>query len=494
MKRQFSRVTSLVLLAATAASLASCGEAGSSESTTEASTTTQTLETEPAFPTLDESLDFGGETLTVLVREDDGSGSVLWKNEFAVEEESGDVLCDAVYNRNLKVEDYLNIDIVYKKLAGDWGNKDSFLSNVRTSIMASDGLYDTIGSYQYYTPTLVVEGLYKNLYDFPYIDYSQPWWPDAMLDEIALGDKLYFITGSISLSSYRDMIVTFFNKSIAEDFGIKPYELVKNGEWTIDKAIELSSLVKGDLNGDGQYTVEDDRYGYMNYSVGEYFVSFGTRPSAKNDAGIPEYRLSDERYAEAIDKLQEFLFSGDGTVSYVQSSAYTDRNKMFMEDRVLFFTTGLMFSDEFRSMSSDFGIIPIFKYDEAQEKHYTRLADAYTVFGVPIDTTKSDEMLGAFLEAMATEGYKSISPVYYSTVLKDKVSRDEESIEMLEMIQSNLVYTFDYLYSSVLGDVGAIIRKPLQDTTVRYASYLASNLPSWQKQLDNLIETLGELE
>ena len=94
---------------------------------------------------------------------------------------------------------------------------------------------------------------------------------------------------------------------------------------------------------------------------------------------------------------------------------------------------------------------------------------------------------------MAYEGYKTVSPAYYSTVLKDKISRDTESIEMLEMIQKNLVYTFDYLYSSVLGDVGSVMRAPLQDKSVGFASYVAARIDSWQASLDRLVAKFDEL-
>ena len=64
---------------------------------------------------------------------------------------------------------------------------------------------------------------------------------------------------------------------------------------------------------------------------------------------------------------------------------------------------------------------------------------------------------------------------------------------MLEMIQKNLVYTFDYLYSSVLGDVGAVMRAPLQDKSVGFASYVASRIEAWQASLDNLVKLFDEL-
>lgn len=494
MKTDLKRLTAILILAGLSVSALSCGgETPTPVESTSDSTTETDAVTEKAFPSLPDDLKFGGETINVLIREDSGSGSVLWKNEFDVESQSGDVVSDAVWQRNQTVSEYLDIKINYEKLPGAWNDKDNFLSTVRTSIMASDSAWDVIGSYQYYTPTLVTEGLYKNLYDFPNIDYSADWWPDDFINTIALKNKLYFITGSIALSSSRDMIVTFFNKKIADEFSIDPYKIVKDGEWTIDKANELSSLVAGDLNGDGKMTLGDDRFGYMNYSVGEYLVSGGTKPSDRNADGLPEYRLTDERYANVVSKLQSLLFDCDGSVSYPQSSAYQERNSIFKNDQVLFFVTGLAQSDEFRDMDSDFGIIPIVKLDKEQENYYTRLGDSYTVFGVPVDSGKDDELVGAFLEAMAYEGYKTVSPAYYSTVLKDKISRDTESIEMLEMIQKNLVYTFDYLYSSVLGDVGSVMRAPLQDKSVGFASYVAARIDSWQASLDRLVAKFDEL-
>ena len=43
------------------------------------------------------------------------------------------------------------------------------------------------------------------------------------------------------------------------------------------------------------------------------------------------------------------------------------------------------------------------------------------------------------MELMACESMKTVIPVYYDTVLKNKYARDERSIEMLDLIYENRI-------------------------------------------------------
>ena len=50
------------------------------------------------------------------------------------------------------------------------------------------------------------------------------------------------------------------------------------------------------------------------------------------------------------------------------------------------------------------------------------------------------------LEELAFEGYNSILPVYYETVLKNKYVRDDVSARMIDLIRENLATDFAIIY------------------------------------------------
>lgn len=104
------RTISILLLGAIGASVVSCGDEAPDQATTDDQTDTTAeviVEEATKFPSLPDDLDFGGETLNILIREDSGSGSHLWAGEFYVAESTGDVVNDAVYQRNLDVSSFL---------------------------------------------------------------------------------------------------------------------------------------------------------------------------------------------------------------------------------------------------------------------------------------------------------------------------------------------------------------------------------------------------
>ena len=383
----------------------------------------------------------------------------------------------------------MNIELNYISLPGDWSNMNSFITTVSASIQSGESAYDVMASYQYYTPTFATEGLLKNISDLPYVDWSQPWWPDDLMDSLMVNGRLYFVTGDIALSVFRDSIVTFFNSNLAEDYDIDMYQIVNDGKWTADMANTITKQVYADLNGDGKMELGVDRFGYINYPAGQYLGAFGARTTVIGEDGVPVFNLNDERFISGVEKLWALLFDNEGGVDHTTSSNYAQKNDLdaiFMNDQCFFYVNSLSYSDKFRAMSSDFGIIPIFKLNEEQETYYTGPGDSYTVISVPIDADK-DEAAGAYLEAMACLGRNSVREAYFSTALKNKITRDDESFKMLEMITSNVVYTFDKMYSSVIGNVGNIMRVMTDSNATGWSTYVASNIDSWQTKLDKLL-------
>ena len=88
-------------------------------------------------------------------------------------------------------------------------------------------------------------------------------------------------------------------------------------------------------------------------------------------------------------------------------------------------------------MKDDYGVLPFPKYDEVQEKYLTRVIDGW-LHVVP-SVSADPEFTSAIMEALASETAKSVFPEYYNKLLTQKTLRDEESIEMMELIRENRV-------------------------------------------------------
>ena len=132
-------------------------------------------------------------------------------------------------------------------------------------MLAGDQSYDLYFSNCYATP-LAAEGYLYELNELPNVDLSNPWWDQAALEDLSVRGKSYLATGDISPTSLMTSSCMTFNKNLLDDIGMEyPYDLVYEGKWTIDKLASLTTDLSRDLNGDSQYTLEDDLFGYTSW-------------------------------------------------------------------------------------------------------------------------------------------------------------------------------------------------------------------------------------
>nr|MBQ4318442.1 hypothetical protein [Clostridia bacterium] len=153
----------------------------------------------------------------------------------------------------------------------------------------------------------------------------------------------------------------------------------------------------------------------------------------------------------------------------------------FDSGRGLFYMVPLSLASYFRTTEIDFGIIPMPKYDEAQENYISLNWSGY--MGVPV-TANSTEMIGMAVELLSYYNDKLVMPVFYDVLLGQKIARDEESIRMLDLIFGNTVYDlginfglYRYLYETVNqgGD---------------FVSYYESKRETAEKYVDDFMEAL----
>jgi hypothetical protein len=331
----------------------------------------------------------------------------------------------------------------------------------------------------------------------PYTDLSQPWWSPDCTKELTVDGKLYFISGDISLSLTQAMYVYYFNKKMAQDFSVPNlYQLVLDGKWTFDKFAEISKSILEDINGDGIYD-QNDRYGYVAWefaNVDGYFAAFDQPITAINTDGLPELVVNTIKTANVIDTVRSLMYDS-GMIYYNKADKDTVVPSMFINGQNMFYYSELYDSSNvFKSMESDFGILPCPKYDENQKDYHTVAHDVYSLFCVPITCTRK-ELVGAATEAMASESYRQLTPTYFETALKVKYTRDEESSQMLDIILNGATFNFGVVYSESLSNVGYIMRDLLlfNDKNKSFAAYWEKGETKFQKALDKVIDKFTDL-
>ncbi|MGM9625147.1 MAG: hypothetical protein ACI3XM_05510, partial [Eubacteriales bacterium] len=227
-------------------------------------------------------------------------------------------------------------------------------------------------------------------------------------------------------------------------------------KWTLDKLYTLASDVSGDINGDGIMD-EYDRWGIQNepYNVLAFCQAAGEKIVDKDAEDLPYAAIGSERFlsvfTEAMDLLNDkkvCMNYNDYLSKYSGTDPWTEcMDPAFSDGRVLFNVTGLNRVTMFRSMDADFGILPMPKYEETME-HYISPVQMWCSSSIAVPKTASDpERTGIIIEALSAESLYTLTPAYYEVTLKTKLSRDEESAEMLDIIFENRVFDIGAMYN-----------------------------------------------
>ena len=496
MKKTNKRILSLLLagmLLTTA--LASCSSGGETNGgRTEDNTTTaavsdpgvdetQPAETEEPGPSLAfGEQDYGGTVFHVLTCSEADY-------EYLAEEETGERVNDAVFARNRNAEEYLNIDLEVIYESGAWSSRDTYNNLVRSSITAGDNAYDYVTGMISCIQPLASTQYFLNLNEMPGMELSNPWWVSSMQKELSLNGKLLSIIGDVSLSLYKGLSVFFFNQNLTAERNMEdPFALVREGKWTVDKMISLGSETGTDLNGDGQWSLADDLYGTVIYEVvwRSMNAAVDVHPVHIGEDGLPVVDDLDERAVSVIEKLTSYLHDHDDV--WIMDNDTQPRDA-FVGGHALFFLGKLSAMETMGDMESDYGIIPIPKYDEAQADYFTQIATATQIILVPV-TTGSPEVTGHVLETLCFFTWRDVVDEYYQNALQTRYSRDAETSEMLDIIRQGAVNGFDYSYSTAIGG-DPWVNKIVSDYSYRAiapASAYAAQKKVWQKAIEKILE------
>ena len=491
MKRRISLSLAMLILLA---QLAACGsEAPAAVDTTAAgSDTTTAAEPDDGF-VKDElpALDFGGETFSILVGDVHGGTTTP---TYLMEETTGDVVDDAVYNRNAAVEERLGIALDWQVVDFEYGTRANWVTRVTTTVMAAEDV-DLICGPGYYTTNLVTEDFFLNLTGLPYLDFDKPWWSKMYMDNVTINDKLYFALGDFSLNKLQLAYCMYFNKNMFDAAKMEyPYQTVIDGKWTLDAMTSLIKDTYQDVNGDSTADAED-AYGLISENINQLWAfmdPMGVKVFDKNAKGDVSFVMDSEHNANVVEKLRGLWNDNDNTFHHnVVQDANDVSESVFIKGNSYISTGDILKTDAYRDLKFDYGILPYPKWDENQENYVTRTSSAISVFCIPA-SSKDPDMTAAVLEAMNSETYRSVIPAYYETALKVKYARDDETVQVLDILREGISMQFVDAYSTVFSGYSEIFRATIQGNKTTWASDVAAIKDAAVTKLDELLAYYGK--
>lgn len=370
-----------------------------------------------------------------------------------VAEETGDAVNDAIYERKRAIEERFDI-VINEPL---FGNDGAITSAVKNTVAAGEDAYDLVINQMEATGRDVVAGYYYNWNDIPYVDFTMPWYPPSLIESATLEGKTYSVASDLCLTYTQQTWAMIFSKAAQSDNNLPDfYALVDNGEWTVDRLTEVTKDLYRDTNGDGTRDL-GDFYGFCGGASPvagclnmAFLYAAGQRTVTVNDDLSLNFLLGTEKAADLAVKLNNLFYVSDGSTTIKETSRKA-RNTFFMEGHAAIIPMQVTdFNDYMRESDVDYGVIPLPKYDEAQDEYYTVCDAGSNVLVVPV-TAGNIEMTGAVVEALSAYSYNYVLPTYIDIALETKGTRDEQSVEMVRRVLASRVMDFAYLYDGWKG-------------------------------------------
>lgn len=486
------RIFSTLLLLAMLLSAAACGDnSGNANETTQSNDVTSEADDGSPKLELPEGVNYNGQTFTIL-----SADHVAY--EYDSEEQTGDVVSDAVYERNRNVEDLIGIKLELIKEPGLWADRDTFKALITNSILANDNSFDIVNGASVIVLPLASEGYFADANQLTYVNFDNPWWVQGQNENLGINGKLYGIIGDASLSLYKDLSVVYFNKSIIENYQLDdPYQLVRDNKWTIDTMLTMITQVSDDLNGDGTIDPENDLLGLIACTVPTRAIQTACEVKVVeyNNDGFPTIAQLSERDFDLSSKIYQVFSNSDYVYNVDGTNIATVNAQLFAGNHSLFMNNFLYATETLRDMESDFGIIPYAKRDEDQENFHTQIGTSTSMLFVPA-TNPDLDLTSMVCEAFSYYGYKDLTPAYYEVALKNKYTRDTDVQDMLNIIRDSAQMDFTFAYSTSFDPfINTLFEFGKGNTrNENLASYYATNLSKWQATMDEIIEAYSNLD
>lgn len=214
-----------LILALLLPSMYSCSETtGENETKDEAPSQPSVVDTteESEKPDRFADVNYNGKSFRILTSVDTSDATNGDQFIRGTGEQIGEIVNDAVYDRNLYVSEKLGISLEFTEANY---NYDSVKSEISNLIMAGVDAYDIMANDLRAFASLSAEGKLHNVANTDILDLNQSYWyKDAMEDLVFVPGGMYCLIGDYFTDSLASCHVLYVNESMLENhFGSTEY-------------------------------------------------------------------------------------------------------------------------------------------------------------------------------------------------------------------------------------------------------------------------------
>ncbi len=509
MKAKTQRIVAawICALLATSACMTSCGDtAGSNDNkTTQPQATVAVTEAETSedekviLDAIPADTDFGGQKIRIRVNSFDQTqyGAEMFVK--GPDEADGDIVHDAILDRNKMVEERLNVEFVYTIEEYTY---DQVFAPTQKMIMAGEDVFDLFVDQQYGLLKVAAENMLYNFYDNKINDFDQKYWWNEYMDHLQLGsDARYIVAGDYFLDVVETASAIYFNKAMFEEHyesGDDLYQIAFDGKWTIDEFGKYIKEFYSDVNGNGKVD-EGDLFSMnlsRNYMDAQVFGS-GVVFMERDANGFPTLNANNPQITELMEKITSNYIEPNTTFNFAtvpgvdEAQYYQNQRAAFANRQQLFLNDYLAAVKDLRDMKDDYGILPIPKFDETVDVYRSIAHDTAEVGAIPT-TCQIPETVCTVLEALCSMSHNTTMQTYFESAMKVKYARDEKSSAMIDLLHDSITQNFCYAFSPQINDYLEIFRALFDQKSAAYSTELAKREKAMNKRLEKLIDAYTE--
>lgn len=488
--------------------LYSCSATENEQSKEDSSESLQESSMEPAesVPKDDyvHTKEYTGQTVRVLTAAFNSAYCSEIRSRDEAENAYPEVLQKAIDERTAAVEEEFEISIEEEIMIDSKRYNGAFLTRVRELVYSNLCDYDLLYPCMLDAGTMAAEGLLVNLADRDDIRIQNAWWSQPLIEDTSILGT-YFITGDIGLRTKNASNCLFFNKAIFDQYNVEyPYQLVRDGKWTIDAMMQIIKTIglSQDLDGDGVITYHD-KYAVAGQrgNLSALLYASGQRIASIGEDGLPHLSFYNEQSTKVIEDALEMMQSKEyfviGDDFFNESpTPMTMLLESFKADRCFFYMGNLEEPLKLGDMESDFGILPLPKYSEGDDG-YSNLAGAWSsnVYCIPHglenDRTRRDCII---LDALGARSVDTVAKAYYDVVLQFQKLRSQEDVDMLDIITKRVGADLGSVYSvgGISGMLSELVAKEPGSLRSSYEALEAKAQSDIQTLIANFQEHLTE--
>lgn len=475
-----------------------------STSDTTADTSGVTTDTETAEVNPYDAYDFDGKALHIFSSADSFDSTNANFLIAGSGDTNGEIVNDAVYARNLKVEEGLNVKLDYTP--GEW-DYTQISGEIDQLIMAGDQVYDVMINDMFRLVEASIKGQLHNVAKTDKLDLTAPYWyGNAMEDLMIVPGAMYLMMGDYFADSLASVHVLYYNKDVLQNnYGDANYlhNIIVDGKFTKDVMEKIMNDCAVDLNGDGAWD-RSDLLGYI--APGSWgpmmplVTGFDVDYIKRDNDGNVTFDFNNEHSVKVLEACNA-LFHSDRTLSTMNDEDLQAAIRTLIGTGSAVFAGYLRLSDFglMRDAETTIGLAPYPKLDETQENYISSMHDTSEVGSILLTTPESDlDFVFTCLEFLAKESADMVIPVWFEEAMKVKYSSGEEDADILDIIRASIDKPFALAYQSALGGYPLpacflnMIGSGSNDFASNYQktkdageSALASVIASFQSNLEN---------